>query len=455
MATPLIMPKFEMAQERGTVVAWLHKEGDRVEKGEPLLEVETDKVIMEVESPAGGILCQILAKVGEEVPVAQIIAYIVQSDESKPGGYVESLINLEAASLTVVPSPKRRETPLAKRVAQKAGIDVRRVTASDRHGWVTRQDVEIYLAQRLQDTASPRPRATPAARRIARLHEVDLEAVTGSGPRGRIQAADVLAGHQPHVADSEPDISVDKDASQPDFAVGPELLEVIPLQGMRRTIAERMQQSYQTAPHIMLSVEVEMSAVQALLDQLNVKNQAQQTPRVSITAILIKVCAWALQRHPRLNAALLETGIHIYAKPNIGVAIALEDGLIVPVIHAAHRLDLSEIASRLQDLTERAHAGRLVLTDVSGGTFTLSNLGMFGIDHFTAIINPPQSAILAVGRIVKRAVVCTKEQGDEVVIRPVMRISLSVDHRIVDGVVAARFLQDLVAVLENPDLLMA
>jgi pyruvate dehydrogenase E2 component (dihydrolipoamide acetyltransferase) len=227
---------------------------------------------------------------------------------------------------------------------------------------------------------------------------------------------------------------------------------------MRRTIAERMQQSYQSAPHITFSAEVDMAAALALRRELNALAQANDETQVSVTALLVKTCAWALRRHPRLNASLQADGIHLHGTINIGVAVALDaegGGLIVPVVQGADQAGLAEIAERLQALTERARQGRLRPEDVAGGTFTLSNLGMFGIDDFTAIINPPECAILAVGRIAKRPVVLEGEAGDTVAIRPVLRLTLSADHRMVDGAIAARFMSDLRAALERPALLLA
>jgi pyruvate dehydrogenase E2 component (dihydrolipoamide acetyltransferase) len=228
---------------------------------------------------------------------------------------------------------------------------------------------------------------------------------------------------------------------------------------MRRTIAERMQHSYQTAPHITLTAQVDMSAALALRQEINTRATATGEPNVSVTALLVKVCAWALLRHPWLNASLLDDGIHLHAAANVGVAVALEGengGLIVPVVHGAEALGLVEIARRLQAVTERARQNRLRPEDVTGGTFTLSNLGTFGgIDQFTAILNPPECAILAVGRIAKQQVVIEQAGRDEVVIRPMMHLTLSADHRVVDGAVAARFVRDLREALQHPSLLLA
>jgi len=427
MAVPVIMPKLEMAQETATVVEWLKREGERVEKGEPLLVVETDKVTVEIECPASGILAGIRVEPQQVVPVTEVIAYILQPGEELPQ-------EREAPAPPLVeapPTPTISATPVAQRLAAAHGIDLTTVVGTGPGGQITKADVEAVL------NLTPLPgakgvrgevvRATPAARRIARERGVDLSAVKGSGPRGRIQAADVLA-----------------------FAPAP-AAEVIPLRGMRRTIAERMTASYQTTPHITLTMRVDMSAFEEVRERLNAKAEADGQPRVSVTALLVKAVAWALKQHPWLNSTLRDEEIHLLPDINIGVAVALEEGLIVPVVHQADRKSVAEIAAEMNDLVTRAREGQLTPADVAGGTFTVSNLGPFGVEQFTAIINPPQAAILAVGATRLEAIV--SEEG-QVVVRPVMRMTLSADHRIVDGAVAARFLADLREALEAPALLL-
>jgi pyruvate dehydrogenase E2 component (dihydrolipoamide acetyltransferase) len=276
-------------------------------------------------------------------------------------------------------------------------------------------------------------RATPAARRVARERGVDLSVVPGSGPRGRVQAADVLAFAPAAVPEG--------------------LAEVIPLHGMRRTIAERMSASYRTAPHIALTVRVDMGDLEEARARLNAKSQAEAAggPHVSVTALIVKAVAWTLKRHPWLNSTLREEAIHLLPEINVGVAVALPQGLIVPVVSRADRKGVAEIAAEVQDLTDRAREGRLAPADVAGGTFTVTNLGPLGIEQFTAIINPPQAAILAVG-VTQPEVV--PDDVHQVTVRPVMRMTLSADHRIVDGAVAAHFLNDLREALETPALLL-
>jgi pyruvate dehydrogenase E2 component (dihydrolipoamide acetyltransferase) len=448
------MPKFEMTQENATVVRWLLQEGDSVEQGDPILEVETDKVVMEVEAPASGILGGIRVEKGEVVPVTEVIAFVLQPgealpEESTPG---QTSDQRQPTSAIAADAPTAvRATPLALRRAAEAGIKISDVWPPDSTGRVTRQDVENHLAQAVAapvvTAANEKPRATPAARRIAREHNLDLTLVKGSGPRGRIQVADAQGAVE---QSRSPEVAPQPSSTRPGVA------DVVPLEGMRRTIAARMQQSYQTAPHIMLTVEVDVSAVEALRQALNVEAERVNQPRLSMTAILAKVCAWALKRHPWVNASLRDEAIHLHDTANIGIAVALPEGkgLIVPVLRQVEQLGLAEIAGHLNDLVTRARQGGLTPGDVTGGTFTITNLGMYGVNHFTAIINPPESAILAVGRVAKRAMVMERETGDEVVIRPMMNLTLAVDHRVLDGAVAAQFLQDVVRALEQPGMLL-
>ena len=434
MTTPVIMPKFEMAQESGTIVRWLYQEGNPVKKGEPLLEVETDKVVMEVDAPASGILKGVCAREGDSVPVTEVIAFIAQSGEElleiPRQGYAETPLSEKPPG-----RQNRRLTPLAQRIADDRGIDINAIPISGTSPWIRRRDVERYKTFPAIGGGERKKRATPAARRAARESGVDLRQVNGSGPRERVQEADVRAASESPTTE-------------------PRVLEILPLKGIRRTIAERMQSSYQTAPHITLTVEVDMTEAESVRRSLNERADLLKVTSIPVTAFLVKVCAWALRRHPRINAALRDEEIYVYEPANIGVAVALEEGLIVPVIQRADKLGLAEIAARLEELQERAHQGRLGPQDVHGGTFTISNLGMFGIDQFTAILNPPESGILAIGRIVKRPIAVETRGHDEVVIRAMMRLTLSADHRVIDGAVAARFLQDVVAALENPNLLL-
>ncbi|MCX6019820.1 MAG: 2-oxo acid dehydrogenase subunit E2 [Chloroflexi bacterium] len=510
MSTPIIMPKFEMSQETGTVTRWLKQEGDAIEKGEAILEVETDKVTMEVESPAKGILSAISAQPGDVIPIGQVIAQIESglptADQRPP------TTDRRPPTVSDLPSVVRRPsspsaTPVAEKMAAEAGLDLMTVRGTGKNGQITREDVEKATADRRppttdhrrpvaddgkQQTADRRPpitevqppAAVPAARRLARELNVDLRSVRGTGPDGRIQSADVermTANRRPpttvdgprSAVDSTPSAVVDRPSSAvtppaavggprsavevPPSAVGgrpsavdsPAIRRIVPLSGIRRTIASRMLASVNEAPQFNLSVDVQMARALAIVDDFKVS--ATNGSKVTLTAFMIKACAWALARNPAINATFTPDGIVEYADVNVGIAVALDDGLIVPVIHRASTLDLGAIAAQLSDLAARARAGKLAAADLQGGTFSISNLGMFAVDRFTAIVNPPQAAILAIGRTTKRFV---PDANDQPVTAAIATFTVSADHRAVDGAQVGRFLGDLQQVIERPGVML-
>lgn len=446
MAKEVIMPKFGFTQEESQVVEWLVAEGDPVEAGDPLLEVTTDKVNMEVESPATGVIRGIRVAAGDTVPVTTIIAYILSEGEAlpeappirPPAAPAESAA-LPPAQATPQPAAEpnqaHRATPVAARLASASGVDLNQVPGSGRGGRVTRDDVHTYLAT---ESAAPAPdngktRATPAARRLAREQGVELATLTGSGPRRRIQAADVATAPSPQSP-----------------ARDPQSIHRLPLSTMRRTIARTMQRSMQEAPHITFQADIDMTAVERLVAAAN-EVGAESEWKVSLTAAITKATAWALGRNPRLNSRLDGDAIMLLPQANIGMAVALDDGLLVPVIQAAGGKGMAQLSAEIRDLSSRARAGKLRPEELSGGTFTISNLGMFGIDRFTAIINPPEVGILAVGRTTRRIV---PDANDQPVVRPICSMTLSVDHRVIDGAVAAQFMADLRRAIETPDVML-
>ena len=440
--TPVILPKMEMSQETATLVEWLKTEGMVVQKGEPLFVVETDKVTVEVEAPANGVLVRITAEPGQTLPVTTVIAQLLQPGESLPEPPAETPARPAARPQETKSNggPARAgmhtATPLAARMADSEGLDLAQIPGSGPGGQVTRADVARLLA-----AGRGKVRATPAARRIAREQQVPLEQVAGSGPRGRIQGRDVLAYQAaPHTT------------TAPEPAAGD--WTVVPFEGMRRTIAERMVASYQSAPHITFTARVDFTEFEAARARLNQRAEREDAPRFSVTALLVQLAARALRSHPMLNARLVNTAeqteIHLMHAVNIGVAVALPEGLIVPVVRDADRKAGREIAAEVQQLAAKAREGRLAPGDVVGGTFTISNLGPFGVEQFTAILNPGQTGILAVGAAVREPVAV----GNEVQIRPMVHLTLAVDHRVVDGAVAAHFLADLRALLETPSLVL-
>jgi pyruvate dehydrogenase E2 component (dihydrolipoamide acetyltransferase) len=474
MPIAVIMPKFEMAQETGKVAAWLKAEGDPVRKGEAILEVETDKLTVEVESPADGTLVGISAEPGKVVPIGQPIAYVLRAGEawSAPPGQVAQ--PAAPAPPEVKPSPAAQSpiaaSPLAARMAEDLGLDLSAVAGTGPRGQVTRDDIESHLraagGSAVSSAAGEGPvRAVPAARRLARELGVDLRWVGGSGPDGRIQSGDVrkfseaasAIGYQQSAISPPPVASALQGAVVPPSG-SPSIRRLVPLTNIRRTIAERMTASVREAPQFTVAVEADMARALAIVEDLKAgaarspgAAPGADPPRVTLTALLIRACAWALVQHPEANSSFLDGQVAEWDEVNIGVATAIDAGLIVPVVREADRLGMRAIAARLADLTARAREGRLKPEDLQGGTFTISNLGMLGIDHFTAIVNPPQAAILAVGRVAKRAVVA---EDDSLVVRPTSTLTLTADHRVLDGASAARFLGTIQRALEHPGLLM-
>jgi pyruvate dehydrogenase E2 component (dihydrolipoamide acetyltransferase) len=446
MATDVIMPKVDMDQETGTVAQWLKKEGDEVKLGETILEIETDKVAIDVEAPASGILSGILASEGETVPIATIIAYILELGEALPEGVKPAEPAQDETSKSREPVQQTdwevAVTPVARNMAAASGIDLSVVSGSGTRGRVTKKDVEEALIAPLHfGNGEGKVYATPAAKRIAKERGVVLKNITGSGPDSRIQATDVLAAAERM---AEPVTAAPAPVLTPE-------VEVVPLRGMRRTIAERMTASYQQAPHIGFTWRNDMTRFNEARAQLNAYAEKAGNPRISATALLVKIVGSILARHPWLNSSLQGEEIHLYRDINIGVAVALETGLIVPVVHDVGSKSVSKIAEEVKDLSLRARDGQLVPAEVRGGTFTISNLGPFGVEQFNAIINAPEAAILAVGATKNEVV--AGEDG-QVAVRPMMHITLTADHRVVDGAVAAHFIADLKSALEAPVLLL-
>lgn len=448
MATPVIMPKFGMAQEEGTIIRWLKQAGERVEKGETLLEVQTDKIDMEVESTADGILTDVCYSADATVPVATIIAYIAAPGEvlASSQGTAEIQTIIPSTSLVEV-----RASPVAQRMAAATGVDLAQLAGSGPSGRIVKRDVAGVLADASSThtaaanavAATGAIRATPAARRLAREHVVDLATLAGSGPAGRVQAVDVVEevrGEDRRIAKPRPSGSA--------VPLG------APLRGKRRVIAARLSQSWQSAPHIFFTTTIDLTRIDALTAELAVAVEAGGG-RLTLTVWVACAVAAALARHSRLNAWLQRDGeqwlYRQHTDVNLGIAVALEDdGLMAPVVHNAGRLGLTALAARITDLAARARAGQLTPDEVNGGTFSLSNLGMYPVEHFTAIINPPEVAILAVGQ----AQVQPVWDGALFTPRRMAQVTLSVDHRAIDGAVAAVFLAELKRLLEEPALLL-
>ena len=394
MAINVVMPALEMAQETGKLISWLKKEGDSVAVGDPLLEIETDKAVMEIESPGDGILAGVKAAPGDEVPVGQTIAWIVRVGEALPTDEV-----MEAG---------------------KAGSG-RKMTEPSR---------AAATNQALPETrpASQTAKISPKARRLASEHGVSLVGLRGSGPGGEILASDILAAAERKK--SAPAITAPADNSS----------------AIARLMAERTVQSWTTVPHFFVVRDVDATALNEARQKLGPELEKSHKVKLTHSDLLIALVARVLGNHPRMNASWAEDGIHENAEVNISVAMAVEGGVVAPVIKNANRIELGEVAVQRQALSERARKGKLRLADLSDGTFTISNLGMFGVDSFTAIIIPLQAAILAVGAIVDRVV---PFHGTPM-IRPMITLTLSNDHRVVDGAQAARFMKDLAETIVDP-----
>lgn len=434
MATKVIMPALGMAQDSGILTAWLKQDGELVAEGEPLMEVETDKTTVEVEAPATGILTGITAQPGDKVPVAQVIAWILAEGEELPEGANEFAANL-VPERVAASRQAPLASPVASRIAADHDVDLRLVKSKSSR--ITKEDVLAYIATRgesgsdgksLEQVSTLLP-ASPKARRLAKERGIDLAAISGSGPAGAVLTSDVSA--------------VDIVAAEPAAeSIQSSQLTPLPVSNAWRVMAERISQNWVVAPHFYLMRQVDASNLLAWHQAANNRSAGN----VTITDLLVKLVATALREHPRLNASWIDDGIYLSEEVNVGLAVATEDALLVPVIHQADRITVAEIAKKRQGIVSRAKAGRLKLEDIQGGTFTISNLGMYGVDAFNAIVNPPQAAILAVGRIADQVVPVDGQPA----IRPMMILTLSSDHRVVDGARAAQFLDLVVNLIEEP-----
>jgi len=419
VATQVKMPQLSLTMTEGTIGRWLKREGETVSKGEPLYEVETDKVINEVDAPASGVLRRIVVPEGGSAPIQGLIAIIAEPDERIPadlGADGEKKADgqasagaAEAVKVATAPSeaPAGRlfVSPRARKLAEERGVDLLLVKGSGPGGRIMEKDVERAIAERAQGPA--------------------------------VVAAPSLA----------PAPLAPPPAPEPIPVVGE--YQAVKMTGMRRTIAERMSRSQQATAHVTLTAEVDMGEAAKLREQANAEWAKAQRGKLTFTDVIVKAAAKALRDHPRINSTFADGEIREQRAINVGVAVALEEGLIVPVIRQADQRSLLEISQALRDLSERARKGALAAEEVSGGTFTVSNMGMVGVEVFTPIINWPECAILGVGRIAERAAV----RDGQVAVRPTMWLSLTFDHRIIDGAPAAAFLARVKELLESPYLL--
>ena len=400
------MPQMTATMDSGTIVQWFKKEGDRVNKGEPLVEITTDKINMEVESLDTGILKKIVAQPGDEVPVSQAIAYIGEEgdDSSAP-----------SSTASGHPTEAGNTSNILKETAEPQG----------------ESNIKI----------------SPVARKLAREAGLDIYKLVGTGPEGRITKEDVQ-----QVIENKKDAPAEKTVPVTVSSDGAALrvAKVIPLIGIRKTIAKRLADSFRDAPHITLLMTVDMTFAQNMREGLLPIIEKKCNVRLSYTDLVLKAAALALRAFPILNSSLINDEIRVYEDINIGLAVSIPDGLIVPTIPHVDKLDLSQIAIKRAELVKKAQGGTLRHDEIADGTFTLTNLGMYGIDSFSAVINPPQVAILALGSVTERA---TAHRG-QIAIRPVLTMSVSADHRVVDGALVAQFLAKTKELLETPSLLI-
>ena len=487
-ADEIKMPQLGLTMTEGTVTRWFKKTGEAVAHGEVLFEVATDKITNQIESTAAGTLLQILVEEGQVAPVQAVLAYVGEPGAATGATVAAPAAEAAAAPTTAAPAatsaatagvPAQKDgdgwvkaSPAARKLAKEMNVDLAKVTATGPDGRVVEADVLGFGWVK----------ASPAARKAAKDRGIDLAAVNPTGPDGRVVERDVLAYAEnkpaavkvsPLAAKMAPDLGVDlagidkegrimkadvlaaaKPAAAPVTAPAAAAaaapvkaaVKTRPLVGMRKVIAERMQQSWNAAPHVHLTVEVDMTNAMALKEQL-AKASGQ---KASVTEIIIKCAAQVLMEIPVVNASVVGTQIVYHDSAAVGVAVSLDDGLIVPVIREVEKKSIREIRSAVVDLGARARAGKLLPDEISGGTFTVTNLGMFGTDHFTPVINPPESAILAVCRTVDKPVV----SNGQIVIRPMCNCVLAFDHRIIDGAVGAKYMARFRELMENPVLLL-
>jgi pyruvate dehydrogenase E2 component (dihydrolipoamide acetyltransferase) len=452
MAVEVVIPALGLTVEKGTILKWMKREGDAVSKGESIYEVEADKVTTEVESPASGVLRKILIPEGIEVPILTPVAVIADEKEVLPEKYVCAAVGtpekkveatapkVREAAVLVTSGPKEiKAPPAARNLAREKGMDLALIRGSGPEGTILLKDVQSFAAGGTH--AGPKVLATPTARKLAEREGIPISAVTGTGLSGRVMKADVMeAKAAPRPAEARPKPSEIRSVSK--YRLG----QVIPMNSMRKVIAKRMSQSKFTAPHIYFFNDVEMDKLVSLREEVVADFEKNEGVRISMNDLILKAVALNLREYPLLNAMVSGNEIRIFPEINVGLAVAMEDGLIVPAIPRADELGLGEIARVRADLVERARQGKLTMDEMERGTFTVSSLAQFDITFFTAILNPPQSGILTLGKMEEIPVV----RGGQVVFRKMMRQGLSVDHRIVDGVVAAQFLQSLKNRLERP-----
>ena len=441
MAIEIKIPIPDQTTEEVRIVAWIRSIGDAVKKGDVILEIETDKAVMEVESVGDGVLLKQLVEADDMVPVGQVIGFIGQAAEeiaddgtepakadkggSRPDEKTPANSNLTRKDISA--------TPLAGKIAEKTGIDLENIKGTGAHGKIVRKDVELNSSDSMSSGAllhNDRLFASPNAKRLAAELGMDINAVVGTGPNGRITGKDVT------------ELAKNKPSQDYSLATGKPLPGTeVKLTKMRRAIGINLQNSSRDTPHFNVTMSIDMTRAMKVRAELN--KGKEKSEKVSVNDLIVKACALALRKYSAVNSKFMEDQIRYEADVNIGVATALDIGLVVPVVLNADKLDFHQLSAETKSVIKQAKNGKLV--GIGKGTFTVSNLGMFGIDEFTAIINPPESAILAVGGLKQEVVSVDGTIG----IKPMMKVTLCSDHRVIDGALAAQFLQSVKRYLEE------
>ncbi|MEZ7749049.1 dihydrolipoamide acetyltransferase [Gemella sanguinis] len=457
MAVEVIMPKAGSEMEEGEIVQWFKNEGDHVEEGEVLLEIVTDKVNMEVEAEATGTLLKILAQAGDVVPVVKTIAWIGEPGEKIPGASesgevapAETIIEKKVDYTPVKEVEKvdysgLRATPAARAYARKKGIDLSKVKGSGPKGRIHKDDVLDYKL-------NSKVKISPLAERIAKIEGINTESIVGTGPNGKIMKADIMAVlHGVQKAEAAPKAEVAPKAAKAPKAPNENqwgVVETVPMSPMRKVISKRMSESYFSAPTFVVNVEVDMTELLALRKKVVDAIIEETGKKATVTDFISLAVIKSLMKHPYVNASLSsdEKEMYLHHYVNLSIAVGMDSGLVVPVIKGADKMSLKELVVASKEITTKALNGKLKPDEMADSTFTISNLGMYGVKSFVPIINQPNTAILGVSATVPKPVV----YNGEVTVRPIMTLTLTADHRVVDGLEGAKFMKTLKEAIENP-----
>ena len=457
MAVEVIMPKAGSEMEEGEIVQWFKNEGDHVEEGEVLLEIVTDKVNMEVEAEATGTLLKILAQAGDVVPVVKTIAWIGEPGEKIPGASesgevapAETVIEKKVDYTPVKEVEKvdysgLRATPAARAYARKKGIDLSKVKGTGAKGRIHKDDVLDYKL-------NSKVKISPLAERIAKIEGINTESIVGTGPNGKIMKADIMAVlHGVQKAEAAPKAEVAPKAAKAPKAPNENqwgVVETVPMSPMRKVISKRMSESYFSAPTFVVNVEVDMTELLALRKKVVDAIIEETGKKATVTDFISLAVIKSLMKHPYVNASLSsdEKEMYLHHYVNLSIAVGMDSGLVVPVIKGADKMSLKELVVASKEITTKALAGKLKPDEMADSTFTISNLGMYGVKSFVPIINQPNTAILGVSATVQKPVVL----NGEVTVRPIMTLTLTADHRVVDGLEGAKFMKTLKEAIENP-----